>query len=279
MKQLKESYPVTKLCQLLDCPRSSYYYEPKDKNEAGLIAAIEQIMMRWPRYGYRRILAQLAREGVVAGERVVRRLLKALGGSHQVGRVRVRTTDNNHAHERYPNLLKRMAITHPDQAWVADITYIRFGRRFIYLAVILDAYTRAVRGWALSRNIDQRLTMAALQMALLQSRPLIFHSDQGRQYAASDHTELLLSTGAQISMADAGQPTQNALVERFIRTFKEEHLDFADYDSFDDAITQIQHWLETTYNTERIHSALDYLTPSEFERVFIDRQPSLSFDT
>ncbi len=113
---------VQPLCDLLNCARSSYYYEPHQKDEAALIAAIKDIMMRWPRYGYRRILAQLQREGVNAGERVVRRLLKALGGSYQVGRVRIRTTDSNHAHWRYPNLLKQRAITHPDQAWAADIT-------------------------------------------------------------------------------------------------------------------------------------------------------------
>lgn len=266
---------MNQLCELLNCARSSYYYEPRQQDETGLVAAIEDVMMRWPRYGYRRILAQLQREGVEAGECVVRRLLKALGASCQVGRVRIRTTDRNHEHWRYPNLLKQLAITHPDQAWVADITYIRLGHRFIYLAVILDVYTRAVRGWAVSRNIDKQLTIAALRMALAQGHPLIFHSDQGVQYAAWEHTELLQATLVQISMADAGQPTQNAFVERFIRTFKEEHVDFADYDSFDDACQQIGHWLEVTYNTLRIHSAHDYLTPAEFEVAFLDRQTSL----
>ena len=257
-------------------PRSTYYYEPQTKDEADLIAAMEDIMMRWPRYGYRRILAQLLREGALVGERVVRRLLKSLGGSHQVGRVRTQTTDSNHEHWRYPNQLKNLAITHPDHVWVADITYIRFGHRFIYLAVILDVHTRAIRGWALSRNIDQKLTMAALRMALAESRPAIFHSDQGVQYAAWEHTELMRNAGVQISMADVGQPTQNAFAERFIRTFKEEHLDFADYDSFDDAMIQIRQWLEVTYNTQRIHSALDYLTPAEFEAACLGRQPALA---
>jgi putative transposase len=266
---------VKQLCDLLNYARSSYYYAPRQKDEAALVLAIEEVMMRWPRYGYRRILAQLHREGVEASERVVRRLLKALGGSYQVGRVRIRTTDSNHEHWRYPNLLKQLVITHPEQAWVADLTYIRFGHRFIYLAVILDVYTRAVRGWAVSRNIDKQLTMAALQMALQQGRPLIFHSDQGVQYAAWEHTELLKAASIQISMADAGQPTQNAIVERFIRTFKEEQVDFADYHSLDDARAQIGHWLEVTYNTLRIHSAHDYLTPAEFEAAFFARQASL----
>lgn len=279
MKQLKASYPVKKICELLNCPRSSYYYQPKAKNEAGLLAAIEEVMMRWPRYGYRRILAQLQREGVVAGERVVRRLLKELGGSYQAGRVKIRTTDSNHEHWRYPNQIKGLTVTHPNQLRVGDITYIRLGKRFIYLAVILDVCTRAVRGWALSRTIDKQLTLDALRMALVTGQPTLFHSDQGVQYAAWAHTEMLRTASIKISMSDIGQPTQNAFVERFIRTFKEEHLDFAEYDSFDDALSQIQQWLEQTYNHDRIHSALDYLTPAEFELAFTNGQTSLSIAT
>ena len=266
---MKESYAVQTLCRVLGCARSSYYYEPVEKEEGALLAAMEQIMLRWPFYGYRRLLAQLRREGWAVGERMVRRLLKFLGGSRQMARLTVKTTDSSQPHWRYPNLLKNRAITHPDQAWCADITYIRLGHRFIYLAVILDIYTRAVRGWALSRHIDQQLTLAALQMALANGRPTIFHSDQGAQYTAWQHTEMLRTAGCQISMADVGQPTQNAFAERFIRTFKEEHLDYADYADFDDALRQIQLWLEETYMTQRIHSALGYLTPAEFEAAAI----------
>jgi transposase InsO family protein len=146
-----------------------------------------------------------------------------------------------------------------------DITYIRLGRRFIYLAVILDAYTRAVRGWALSRNIDQQLTLDALDMALAHGTPSIFHSDQGSQYAAWLHTDRLLERGVKISMSDKASPTQNGLVERFMRTLKEEHVDYSEYGDFDDACDQIKHWLEVVYMQERIHQALDYLTPVEFE--------------
>jgi transposase InsO family protein len=276
ISHLKESYPVRLLCQLLACPHSTYYYRSPTRDEGALLAALEQILMRWPFYGYRRLLAQLGREGFTVGERVVRRLLKELGGSRQVGRVRIQTTDSRHAHWRYPNLIKHKAITYPDEVWIADITYIRLGTRFIYLAVILDAYTRSVRGWALSRTIDQHLTLTALRMALANGRPMIFHSDQGVQYAAWEHTELLRNAGCQISMAEVGQPTQNALVERFIRTFKEEHLDYAEYAHFDDAERQIRHWLEVTYMTERIHSALGYLTPAEFEAAAIANASLLS---
>jgi putative transposase len=264
--QMKLDYPIAELCRVLECPRSSYYARPQSSElEASLVEAAERVLMRWPFYGYRRLLAQLKREGWQVGERVVRRLLRWLGGSRQVGRVRVQTTDSRHAHPRYPNRIKGLKITRPDQLWVGDITYIRLGKRFIYLAVILDACTRAVRGWALSRSLEQALTLEALQVALAKAVPFIFHSDQGVQYAAFAHTHLLLEAGVKISMSDKASPTQNGLVERFMRTVKEEHVDFADYQDFDDAFRQLKHWLEVEYMTERVHSALNYQTPTEFE--------------
>lgn len=269
MKQLQADYPVQRLCQVLEVARSSAYYQPVETDERELVRALEQLLMRWPFYGYRRLQAQLRREGFAVGERRVRRLLKALGGSRQVGHLAVQTTDSRHAHWRYPNLLKRTVVNYPDQVWCADITYIRLAAapraRFLYLAVILDLYTRAVRGWALGRRVDGQLTLDALDKALAEGRPAIFHSDQGVQYAAWAHTERLREAGCQISMSERGQPTQNAFAERFIRTFKEEHLDYADYTDFDDAEDQIRQWLEETYMTQRIHSALGYLTPAEFE--------------
>jgi putative transposase len=263
--QLKNDYPVRQLCATLDCPPSTYYYQAQAVSDENLIMAIEDILMRWPFYGYRRVLKQLQRQGGLVGETRVRRVLNAMGHTVQVGRVRVRTTDSSHPHWRYPNLLKHVTPKHPDHVWVADITYLRLGWRFIYLAVILDAYTRAVRGWALSRTIDEDLTLTALGMALAYGTPTIFHSDQGAQYTAWRHTQRLTFLGVQISMADTGQPTQNGLAERFIGILKQEHVDYAEYDDYDDAFRQLKHWLEVEYMTERIHSALDYLTPAEFE--------------
>lgn len=260
---------MTLLCQWLGLARSSYYYPVQVPDKTALISAMEQILMRWPYYGYRRMQAQLQREGWTVGERVIRRLLKQLGVTRSVGRVRIQTTDSNHAHGRYPNLIRQLTAAHPDQIWCADITYLRLQWRFIYLAVIIDAYTRAVRGWSLSRHVDQALTLSALRRALLHGRPALFHSDQGVQYAAWEHTQLLHNAGVQISMSDTGQPTQNGLVERFLRTFKEEHVDYADYQDYDDAFVQIGHWLEVEYMTERIHSSLGYLTPAEFEAAAI----------
>jgi putative transposase len=263
--QLKAAYPVRQLCETLECPPSTYYYQSQAVSDDDLISALEDILMRRPFFGYRRVLKQLQREGWLVGETRVRRVLKAMGHTAKIGRVRVRTTDSSHPHWRYPHLLKHIRPKYPDHLWVADITYIRLGWRFIYLAVILDAYTRAVRGWALSRQIDEELTLTALEMALTKGTPSIFHSDQGSQYTAWRHTQRLLWLGVRISMADTGQPTQNGLAERFIGILKQEHVDFTEYEDFDDAFHQLQQWLEIEYMTERIHSALDYQTPAEFE--------------
>jgi putative transposase len=265
IQQLKANYPVRLLCATLDCPLSTVYYQPETRDEADLIAAIEQILMQFPFYGYRKLQVELERRDHQVSEHVVRRLLGEMTRTHSVGRVGVQTTDSKHSHPHYPNRIRGLDICRPDQVWVADITYIRLGRRFIFLAVILDAYTRAVRGWALSRSIDQQLTLTALDMALVRSTPTIFHSDQGSQYAATQHTACLLERGVIISMSAKASPTQNGLAERFIRTLKEEHVDYTEYTGFDDAFRQIGHWLEVTYMTERIHQALGYLTPAEFE--------------
>ena len=258
---------MTDLCTWLDCPRSTYYAPSVKADEGEVVAAIEQILLRFPCYGYRKLHKHLVRQGMAIGEHRVRRLLRQLGITGSVGTVRVQTTDSHHAHPRYPNRIQRLKLTCPDQVWVADITYIRLGRRFIYLAVILDAFTRTVRGWALSRSLEQQLTLDALDMALARGTPFIFHSDQGSQYAAWNHTERLLTRGVLISMSDKASPTQNGLVERFMRTVKEEHVDYTEYQDFEDAYQQLKHWLEVVYMTERIHQALDYVTPAEFEAV------------
>ena len=203
---LKGQYAITFLCEVLAINRSSYYYQPEPlPASAEMIAAVEAILMRWPFYGYRRVYHQLKREGWQPGEKQVRRILNWLGISRQVGRVRVRTTDSNHPWRRYPNLIKGLKPERPNRIWVADLTYIRYGRDFFYLAVILDACTRAVRGWHLSEYLTcEALTRPALNMALAQGTPCIFHTDQGAQYAAWHHLEPLLDRGVDISMSDKG---------------------------------------------------------------------------
>jgi transposase InsO family protein len=274
IRQLSADYPIRLLCAVLAMARSTVYYEPVvNPEDAEVLAAIERVLMRWPFYGYRRVTAHLKREGWKVGETRVRRLLRQIDHSCSVGRMRVATTDSKHDLPRYPNLVKKLEVTRPNQVWVADITYIRLGRRFIYLAIILDACTRGLRGWHLSRSLEARdLTMMALKMASARHpAPDFHHSDQGSQYATPDYTDLLPET-TRISMAAVGQPTENGLAERFIRTLKEEHLDYSDYRDFDDAFEQLAHWLEVEYMTERIHSALGYLTPAEFEAALIVQQ-------
>lgn len=202
--------------------------------------------------------AQLRREGRLVNTKVVRRILKELGLQRKVGQVRIRTTDSSHPHWRYTNLVQGWHPIRPDSVWVADVTYIRLGSSFIFPAVILDTYSRAVRGWALRRDLTKDLTLSALRMALQHGVPGIHHSDQGVQYTAFDYADLLLENQVRISMAATGEPTQNGLAERFMRTLKEELVDYADWHSFDEAQADIQHWLQVEYNVFRIHSALNY---------------------
>lgn len=274
---LSQEYSISKLCEVLDLPRSTYYHQGQEKaGDQALRDEIEEVIARWPTYGYRRVTHQLKRKGHAVGETRVRRLLEELEHTSQVGKVRFSTTDSRHDHPRYPNLIKKLEITHVNQVWVADITYIRLGRRFIYLAVILDAYSRAIRGWHLALSLDKQLSIKALQMALAHHpAPEYHHSDQGGQYASPRYTDLLPET-TQISMSAVGRPMENGIVERFIRTFKEEHIDYTEYTDFADAYSQIAYWLEIEYMTERIHSALDYLTPAEFEDQLVQATLTLS---
>jgi len=217
--------------------------------------------MKWPYYGYRRVIHQLKREGYVVGETRVRRLLKQLEHSCSVGKAAISSTCSQHRRPRYPNLIKEMEISHLNQVWVADITYVRLGRQFINLAIILDAFSRAIRGWELGRSLHKNLTISALEKALSMYPPPGFHhSDQGVQYATPAYTVLLPNT-TRISMSNIGQPTENGIAERFIRTFKEEHIDYTEYKNFQDAVDQIKYWMEFEYMAERIHSVLAYMTP------------------
>jgi putative transposase len=269
IRQMEKDYPVKALCEVLDCPRSSYYYEAQAPNDDVLREQIEQIHLRWPFYGYRRVTAQLKREGLPVNSKAVRRVMKTLDMRGKVGVVKRSTTNSQHDYPRYPNLIKDLEATHPEHIWAVDITYLWLNTRFVYLAVVIDLYTRAVRGWALGRSLSHQLALTALERAIAAyGPPTIHHSDQGVQYAATKYIALLKQHQVQISMSAVGKPTQNAFAERFMRTFKEEHYDYTEYSDFDDATAQIAHWVEMVYNTERIHSALGYLTPFEFEAAF-----------
>jgi putative transposase len=265
IEMISQEYPITLVCDMLSCPRSSYYYQAKQPDETELKSAIEKIAAEWPTYGWRRITAQLHRQGWVVNHKRVRRLMREMGLQAKIKRKRRNTTNSKHAFPRYPNLVPGLDVVHPDQVWVSDITYIRLHREFVYLAVIMDVFTRGIRGWHLGRSLDQSLTLLALQRALAHHTPEIHHSDQGVQYAATAYTQLLLEAKVQISMAEVGEAWQNGYAERLIRTIKEEEVDLSDYEDYNDTIRQLGRFLDQVYMHKRIHSSLGYLTPAEFE--------------
>ncbi len=250
-------------------PRSTFYYQAEMRAESDLQAAIEHVCGSWPVYGYRRITQQLRREGWHVNHKRVYRLMQEMGLQAHLKRSKRRTTDSQHAFRRYPNLLQDVIIERPDQVWVADITYIRLQSGFVYLAVIMDLFTRCIRGWHLSRDLTGELTEIALEKALASGCPEIHHSDQGVQYAAEDYVKKLQDAHVQISMTDVGAAWQNGHIERLIRTIKEEEVDLSEYRDYWDAYRQIQQFLEDVYMRKRIHSALDYLTPVEYETYWL----------
>lgn len=231
--------------------------------------AIQKLAVEMPAYGYRRITAALRRGGWVVNHKRVLRLMRADNLLCLRRRAFVRTTDSNHQLRVYPNLARDMRVDGLNQLWVADITYIRLTLEFVYLAVILDAYSRRVIGWALGRTLEAELAVAALRLALAGGRVapgLVHHSDQGVQYASGDYTELLTAHAILISMSRRGNPYDNAQAESFMKTLKYEEVYRTEYLDFADARRRIGKFLESIYNQKRLHSALGYLPPAEFEQ-------------
>ncbi len=228
-------------------------------------------MLAFPGYGYRRVTKQLQRNGWTVNHKRVLRVMREESLLCQLRRRFVVTTDAGHGLRRYPNLALNLLVARPDQVWVADITYIRLPSGFVYLACILDAYSRRCVGWALSRSIDTDLTLAACEMALTTRQPrcgLIHHSDQGVQYASAAYVARLDLAGIQISMAAPGNPYENAMAESFFKTLKSEEVYLNDYRSFQDANANLEHFIEAVYNRKRLHSSLGYLPPDEFEAAY-----------
>jgi transposase InsO family protein len=276
--KLSEEYLTSAVCQILDYPRSSFYYRPKVRDESQLEKAILDTAAAWPVYGYRRITAQLQREEWIVNHKRVYRIMREMGLQSQKQHKKRFTTNSQHHFRRFPNLVKDLTIQRPDQVWVSDITYIRLKRGFVYLAVIMDVFTRSIRGWHLSRNLDRELTLSALQKALAKGRPEIHHSDQGLQYAAWEYVTKLQVAQVMISMTDLGAAWQNGYAERLIRTIKEEEVDLTEYQDYWEAYYQIGSFLEEVYMRKRIHSALEYMTPFEFEaKWFVQRIEALGF--
>lgn len=265
---------IERLCRLGDVSRAGYYRHwqasAPAREETALRDVVQRLSLAHRFYGYRRITALLRQEGWPVNHKRVERLRRTDNLLCVTGRTfRPATTDSRHRYAVYPNLARRMAPTAVNQLWVADITYVRLAEAFVYLAVVLDAFSRRVVGWAMADHLRASLALAALEMALA-SRPvmrgeLVHHSDRGTQYACDDYIARLATAGIQPSMSRAGCPWDNAMAESFMRTLKHEEVDASAYRDLAQAKASIESFIEQVYNRQRLHSALDYRPPAVFE--------------
>jgi putative transposase len=265
---------VRRMCLLGQVSRAGLYrFDPEREqpdDDLDLRDQIQRIALEFPCYGRPRMTAELKRRGWKVNHKRVARIMREDNLlCLRKKKFAVVTTDSSHGLRVYPNLAGGMELTRLNQLWIADITYIRLEREFVYLAVVLDAYSRRVIGWALDRTLEADLAMAALKMALQRrslSGELTHHSDCGVQYASGDYTGLLKDRGVRISMSRKGNPYDNAACESFMKTLKYEEVYRQEYRDLADAHASIERFLEKIYNGRRLHSALDYCPPAEFER-------------
>lgn len=257
---------MREICEVLGFTRSNFYYQPKsDPSEDVLRAEIEKLAAAYPTYGYRRITHLLVKAGYGVGYRRVARLMKSENLSVVIKRA-CQTTHSTDGLRPWINHLKTLEVCRCDQVWVSDITYVRLKGHFIYLALLMDVFTRMIRGWKLSQQLTQSLTLTPLREALRQRIPEIHHSDQGVQYLSKTYLSTLRHHGIEISVAPRGCPWENGYAERLIRTLKEEEVHLNDYQDIHEARDRIRHFIEQVYHQKRPHSALGYLTPLEFQK-------------
>jgi len=261
---------VERRCALAGVSRAGFYRLPPGppRPDLELRDALQRIALEFPSYGWPRMTAELQRRGWAVNHKRVYRLMRQDNLLCLRRRKFVVTTDSDHGLPVYPNLARALVVTGLDQLWVADLTYIRLELEFVYLAVILDAFSRRVIGWALDRTLEAALTLQALRQALVRRRPmpgLVHHSDRGVPYASRDYTQRLKDHGIQISMSRKGNPWDNAACESFIKTLKYEEVYRTEYRDLAEARASIGMFLEKVYNKKRLHSALGYLPPVEFE--------------
>ncbi|MDE0014442.1 MAG: IS3 family transposase [Candidatus Poribacteria bacterium] len=258
---------MREICEVLDFNKSTLYYQPKsDPSEDILRAEIQQLAAEYPTYGYRRTTKLLQRLGYTAGYKRVARLMKEENLSVSVKRVR-QTTTSFEGRQPWVNRVQRLEISRVDQVWVGDITYVRLKRHFIYVALLMDIFTRMIRGWQVNPHLNTVLTLKPLQEALFKSgSPEIHHSDQGVQYLSTAYISTLKAHGIQISLAHRGRPWENGYAERLIRTLKEEEVHLNDYEDITEARERIGQFIRQVYHQKRPHAALGYLTPVEFQR-------------
>lgn len=270
---------MNRFCEITGVSRAGYYRfllrTPTQESDMDLRSEMQKIALQWPAYGYRRVHRELMRRGWVVNHKRVLRLMRLDNLLCLRRRKVIFTTDSKHGLHIYPNLAKDMALSDINQLWVADITYIRLEVEFVYLAVLLDAFSRSCIGWALQRSLEAALVLEALRMAVKKRHPrpgLVHHSDRGVQYACKDYTDELDEHGIGISMSRRGNVFDNAMAESFIKTLKYEEVYRMEYRDLAEAKASIKEFLEKIYNQKRLHSALGYRPPREFEQLLAARR-------